>query len=367
MASVTRQGADTAARDRAHGRGRACRASRCWPSSSPGPSGSRVFVDHPAGRRPRALRARHERARATTCASTPSTSPRPGIERPLRTPAALPQRRRPPGRAAHARRASARPRRGRRARASAASRSQTGRRVAWTIPYEDDRAGQPDRRRGEDDEPGDHRGGPRDRAREGHRERHARRGARGRPARRVQEDAGRRPPRVVELDDEGDFRVFSIELPADLEERLLDEARERALDELERLEEENGERSHTLSPTTTSTSTGREVPEEQIKREDVTPENFGRIAAQTAKQVILQRIREAERADDVRRVRRPRQRGRHRHRPAGRRPQQRARRPRQGRGAAAALRAGRRRALRAGLADQGRHHRGALRARRARR
>ena len=66
-------------------------------------------------------------------------------------------------------------------------------------------------------------------------------------------------------------------------------------------------------------------------------------------------------ADDVRRVHRPRQRGRHRHRPAGRRPQQRARRPRQGRGAAAALRAGRRRALRAGLAHQGRHHRGALR------
>src|SRR5918992_281314 len=32
-----------------------------------------------------------------------------------------------------------------------------------------------------------------------------------------------------------------------------------------------------------------------IKREDVTPDDFGRIAAQTAKQVILQRIREAER------------------------------------------------------------------------
>ena len=32
-----------------------------------------------------------------------------------------------------------------------------------------------------------------------------------------------------------------------------------------------------------------------MKREDVTPDNFGRIAAQTAKQVILQRIREAER------------------------------------------------------------------------
>ena len=37
------------------------------------------------------------------------------------------------------------------------------------------------------------------------------------------------------------------------------------------------------------------MPEDQIKREDVTPSNFGRIAAQTAKQVILQRIREAER------------------------------------------------------------------------
>jgi N utilization substance protein A len=38
-----------------------------------------------------------------------------------------------------------------------------------------------------------------------------------------------------------------------------------------------------------------QVPEDQVRREDVTPENFGRIAAQTAKQVIQQRIREAER------------------------------------------------------------------------
>jgi N utilization substance protein A len=35
--------------------------------------------------------------------------------------------------------------------------------------------------------------------------------------------------------------------------------------------------------------------EDQIEIEDVTPDDFGRIAAQTAKQVILQRIREAER------------------------------------------------------------------------
>src|SRR4029077_20793592 len=51
---------------------------------------------------------------------------------------------------------------------------------------------------------------------------------------------------TVELDDNGDFRVFSIELPGDLEQRLLEEARERALDELERLEEETGEKNHTL-------------------------------------------------------------------------------------------------------------------------
>jgi len=100
---------------------------------------------------------------------------------------------------------------------------------------------------------------------------------------------------TVELDDEGDFRVFSIEIPPDLEERLLDDARERAFEELERLEEETGEKNHTLISDTDLELDWSVVPEQQIKREDVTPENFGRIAAQTAKQVILQRIREAER------------------------------------------------------------------------
>jgi N utilization substance protein A len=101
---------------------------------------------------------------------------------------------------------------------------------------------------------------------------------------------------VVELDHEsGDFRVFSIELPPDVEERLLDEARERAIEELERLEQENGERSHTLISDDDLDIDWSDVPENQVKRADVTPENFGRIAAQTAKQVILQRIREAER------------------------------------------------------------------------
>jgi transcription termination/antitermination protein NusA len=100
---------------------------------------------------------------------------------------------------------------------------------------------------------------------------------------------------TVEIDEQGDFRVYSIELPPDIEERLLDEARERALEELERIEAENGERSHTLLSDDDLDIDWSDVPADQVKREDVTPENFGRIAAQTAKQVILQRIREAER------------------------------------------------------------------------
>src|SRR5438477_12404451 len=51
---------------------------------------------------------------------------------------------------------------------------------------------------------------------------------------------------TVEIDDGGDFRVYAIEIPPDLEERLLDEARERTLDELERNEVEPGEENHTL-------------------------------------------------------------------------------------------------------------------------
>ena len=101
---------------------------------------------------------------------------------------------------------------------------------------------------------------------------------------------------TVELDqDTGDFRVFSIDLPSDIEERLVDEARERAIQALEQQEEETGERSHVLVTDEDLTIDLTDVPEEVIEREDVTPDDFGRIAAQTAKQVILQRIREAER------------------------------------------------------------------------
>ena len=100
---------------------------------------------------------------------------------------------------------------------------------------------------------------------------------------------------TVEMHDDGEFRVFSVELPADIEERLIDDARERKLDELERLEEETGERQHTLISDDDLDIDWSEIPEDDVKREDVTPEGFGRIAAQTAKQVILQRIREEER------------------------------------------------------------------------
>src|SRR5271167_1436673 len=66
---------------------------------------------------------------------------------------------------------------------------------------------------------------------------------------------GSAPYAKVEMDrDSGDFKVWELKIPPELEEQLLIEA-------------------------TT----------------DVTPHDFGRIAAQTAKQVILQRIREAER------------------------------------------------------------------------
>ena len=101
---------------------------------------------------------------------------------------------------------------------------------------------------------------------------------------------------VVELDRvEGDFRVYSIELPPDIEERLLEEARERVITELEQAELENGERSHVLVTDDDLEIDWSDVPENQVKRADVTPDDFGRIAAQTAKQVITQRIREAER------------------------------------------------------------------------
>jgi N utilization substance protein A len=96
----------------------------------------------------------------------------------------------------------------------------------------------------------------------------------------------------VDIDHEsGDFTVYELILPPELEERLLAEAEE-AQEEPE-IDPETGELREPEEP-----ELDPEVLAEyssQIEERDVTPDDFGRIAAQTAKQVILQRVREAER------------------------------------------------------------------------
>jgi N utilization substance protein A len=96
----------------------------------------------------------------------------------------------------------------------------------------------------------------------------------------------------VDLDHEtGDFRVFELILPPELEQKLLEEAAE--LQEEPEVDPETGEMREPEDPELDPEMIAPY--ESQIETRDVTPEDFGRIAAQTAKQVILQRIREAER------------------------------------------------------------------------
>src|SRR6201990_3215557 len=94
--------------------------------------------------------------------------------------------------------------------------------------------------------------------------------------------------------DSGDFIVEEFLLPEDLEDQLLDEAEEQATGALERrVDPETGE---VIIPEAPDIDPARLSDfEDKIEIRDVTPHDFGRIAAQTAKQVILQRIREAER------------------------------------------------------------------------
>src|SRR3954454_2349026 len=115
----------------------------------------------------------------------------------------------------------------------------------------------------------------------------------------------------VELDHgSADFRVYELIVPEDLEKRLLDEQFEDQL-QIAEAAEAAGEpvpEIQTTGPSVDPETGERREPEEeeleperlepfmdQIQTRDVTPDDFGRIAAQTAKQVILQRIREAER------------------------------------------------------------------------
>ncbi len=94
----------------------------------------------------------------------------------------------------------------------------------------------------------------------------------------------------VELDPEtGEYRVIELLVPERLEAQLIVET----IDEGTFLDPETGEYVEPQDP---------EIDPEkfklysaEIEERDVTPDDFGRIAAQTAKQVILQRIREAER------------------------------------------------------------------------
>ena len=98
----------------------------------------------------------------------------------------------------------------------------------------------------------------------------------------------------VDLDHEtGDFRVFELILPPELEEKLLAEAAEAQEEEEREIDPETGELRELEDPELDPEMIAPY--EDQITTRDVTPDDFGRIAAQTAKQVILQRIREAER------------------------------------------------------------------------
>jgi transcription termination/antitermination protein NusA len=87
-----------------------------------------------------------------------------------------------------------------------------------------------------------------------------------------------------------DFRVYELILPPELEEKLLAQVAEEAEQEID---PETGEFREPEEPDLDPEILAPY--EDQITSRDVTPDDFGRIAAQTAKQVILQRIREAER------------------------------------------------------------------------
>jgi N utilization substance protein A len=95
----------------------------------------------------------------------------------------------------------------------------------------------------------------------------------------------------VEIDrDSGDFIVWELKIPPEIEEKVLASSPE----DLEpTVDPETGEMRDPPEPELDPEKLAEY--EDQIDTEDVTPHDFGRIAAQTAKQVILQRIREAER------------------------------------------------------------------------
>src|SRR6059058_802620 len=94
----------------------------------------------------------------------------------------------------------------------------------------------------------------------------------------------------VEMDREtADFIVTELIIPERLEAHLIVET----IDEQTTVDPETGEMREPEEPEIDPVKFAEY--KDQIDERDVTPHDFGRIAAQTAKQVILQRIREAER------------------------------------------------------------------------
>ncbi len=94
----------------------------------------------------------------------------------------------------------------------------------------------------------------------------------------------------VEMDREtGDFTVWELLIPPELEAQLIVET----IDDEMTVDPETGEPREPEEPEIDPVKFAEY--QDQIETRDVTPHDFGRIAAQTAKQVILQRIREAER------------------------------------------------------------------------
>src|SRR6202049_3059193 len=94
----------------------------------------------------------------------------------------------------------------------------------------------------------------------------------------------------VEMDREtADFRVIELIIPERLEAHLIVET----IDEETTIDPETGEMREPEEPEIDPKKFAEY--RAQIEEGAVTPDDFGRIAAQTAKQVILQRIREAER------------------------------------------------------------------------
>ena len=94
----------------------------------------------------------------------------------------------------------------------------------------------------------------------------------------------------VEIDHEsGDFLVYRFKIPKELELELLGE-------QIKEESYHDPETGDLVEPEDPQIDPAKfEEYKDQITEIDDTPEDFGRIAAQTAKQVMLQRIREAER------------------------------------------------------------------------